>query len=96
MYYLAIAKFNPHVATFGPSKDKMVDNDSYRQVAGGPKSMQGATEQIARLLKSEKPGTKIKLVITVPEKQPSEMSLEELRAKVAEMEADAAKASQAA
>jgi hypothetical protein len=94
MFYVAIAKFNPHKATFGPNKDQMVDNDAYRQIAGGPKTFEQAQGAIAKLLKSEKPGTKIKLVITVPEKQPSEMSLEELKAKVAEMEA--ARASQAA
>jgi hypothetical protein len=95
MYYLAIAAFNQHEAKFGPSKGQMVDNDAYRQVSGGPKTWASAKEQVERLIATSKPGTKIKLVVTVPqptEKPAAEMSKAELMAKIAELMTAAEKA----
>jgi hypothetical protein len=95
MYYLAIAAFNKHEAKFGPSKGQIVDNEAYRQVSGGPKTWASAKEQVEKLIATSKPGTKIKLVITVPqptEKPSSEMTKEELAAKIAELVALANKA----
>lgn len=95
MYYLAIAAANKHEATYGPNKGQIVANDAYRQVVGGPKTFAQATDQLAKLLGTSKPGTKIKLVITVPEplaKPTSEMSKSELEAKIAELTAQMNKA----
>lgn len=95
MYYLAIAVANKHEAQFGPSKGKMVENDAYRQVPGQPKSIQQAIDGLLRLIGTSKPGTKVKLVVTVPwpvEKPAAEMSREELQRKIAELTALAAQA----
>lgn len=67
MYYLATATPNKHVATTGFSKGKEVSHDSYRQVSGCPDTFKAVTEEVARLIGTSKPGTKIKLVATVPE-----------------------------
>jgi hypothetical protein len=95
MYYLAIAAANKHVAERGFNKGQMVDNDAYRQVTGGPETFDQAMTQLRKLAGTSKPGTKIKLVITIPEplaKPASEMSKEELLSKIAELTALATKA----
>ena len=87
MYYLAIAAANKHVAEYGPSKGKEVANDAYRQVQGQPKTMQQAYQRLLELVGTAKPGTKVKLVVTVPHPiQSSADELAELRAKVAALE----------
>jgi hypothetical protein len=95
MYYLAIAAANKHVAERGFNKGQMVDNDAYRQVSDGPQTLAACVERITKLAGTSKPGTKIKLVITIPDalaKSPSEMTKEELQAKIAELMVMAAKA----
>lgn len=95
MYYLAIAAANKHIAEKGFNKGQMVENDSYRQVSGGPATFAQAIERITKLAGTSKPGTKIKLVITIPEplaKPTSEMSKSELEAKIAELTAQMNKA----
>lgn len=88
MYYLAIANANKHVAEYGPSKGKEVQNDAYRQVPGQPKTIQQAVDGLLKLVVNSKPGTKVKLVVTVP--RPAATPAEELaalKARIAELEA---------
>src|SRR5579864_346794 len=87
MYYLATATANKHVAERGPAKGKVVENDAYTQVANGPTSFQQAMDRVLHLIGTSKPGTKIKLVVTVP--KPAMTTAEELVAlknRIAELE----------
>lgn len=87
MYYLAIAAANRHVAEYGPSKGKEVANDAYRQVQNGPKSFKEVIDRITTLAATSKPGTKIKLVVTVPSLPMSAgEELAKLKARIAELE----------
>lgn len=95
MYSIWVAVANRHEAQYGRNKGQLVNNERYVQVPGQPSTFQQAQDRVAKLLATSAPGTKIKLVCTVPQalaKQPEHMNKAELEARIAELSALAAKA----
>ena len=66
-------------------KDKVIYSETYRNAGGDVSTFQSATNTIMKLMASAAPGTKIKLIVTVPEKVGQEPTKEELLAKIAEL-----------
>ena len=66
MYSLWVAEANEHVAKAGHNAGKTVSNDAYKQ-SGQFDRIAQATDAFMRKLADSKPGTKVKLIGTVPE-----------------------------
>jgi hypothetical protein len=65
MYSLWIAKQDAHVAKYGRNKGEMVNNESYKN-SGGFDRLADAQDAFVKALATATPGTKVKLIGTVP------------------------------